>query len=117
MNESTRQREERIIGYVRSERLFQEAKFGQQDHPSVVKDNDPTLRCNRVGILSEEMAKLKCKERVAAGLLTWSHILIEEVAEAISAENERDRFHELRQVAAVVVAWMENIDRRAEEAQ
>ncbi|GGO64207.1 NUDIX hydrolase [Nonomuraea cavernae] len=59
-----------------------------------------------------DQAKRAVAEAVAAGRLTWRHILHEEVLEAF-AEDEAARLREeLIQVAAVAVKWAQALDRR-----
>lgn len=48
----------------------------------------------------------------AGGTGTWSDILVEELTEAIEADNDEDLRAELVQVAAVAVQWIAAIDRR-----
>ena len=101
------------------ERQRQESKWGQQDHPSV----DPILTgrnggatgdrlCQEYEIPSEERAKFLCDTAAKKNVLTWSHILVEEVSEVISAIDDKARREELIQVAAVVVEWIQSIDRK-----
>lgn len=90
-----------ILGDVIEERRRQVVKWGQQDHPS--GDTSPELQelCDRAQVL--------CKSSDD----TWPRILLEEVLEAfVEPEGPRLR-QELIQVAAVAVAWIEAIDRRA----
>jgi hypothetical protein len=47
------------------------------------------------------------------GTTTWKHILREEFLEAMAEEDPEQLREELVQVAAVAVAWIEAIDRRA----
>jgi hypothetical protein len=58
------------------------------------------------------MARNSNDRAVREGTLTWTHILEEEVCEAL-AETDQERLREeLVQVAAVACAWVECIDRR-----
>jgi hypothetical protein len=43
---------------------------------------------------------------------TWAAIFMEEVGEALQADNDADLRAELVQVAAVAMAWIDAIDRR-----
>lgn len=104
------------------ERRLQDEKWGIQEHPSVssniIKGPNSNLpeRINRhYGIPSIDKAKYYADEAAKKGDLTWSHIAVEELAEVVGAENEIHRRHELVQLAAVCVAWIESIDRKMEE--
>lgn len=95
---------------VLNERVRQDAKWGEQNHPSIgwQAKNEPRLEAvNWVQ---------KGNERdVRDGKLSWDNILLEEVYEAIAETDEARIREELVQVAAVAVAWIECIDRRAKK--
>jgi len=115
-------REASVLDEIAAERARQDAKWGEQNHPSL----DPVL-LNRPGgctpermaehyeIPTEARAKFLCQTNAERGTCTYAHILIEEVAEAIAAgvTSEAALRAELVQTAAVVVAWIEKIDRAA----
>lgn len=105
-----------ILREVWEERARQDAKFGaERDHPSVDPRyaHSPVLLTVIHGIPSEYGAKRACDNAFREGHGSWAHIAIEELVEAICAVGEQDRRAELVQVAAVAVAWIEAIDRRA----
>lgn len=57
-------------------------------------------------------ARIECNRATAAMEVTFMHILLEEVMEAL-AESDEDRLRaELIQVAAVAAKWVQAIDRR-----
>ena len=94
-----------IFAEIDAERARQDAKWGEQNHPS---------RSNELhGIMSADSARSMCDARFADGRGAWADIAVEELAEAIDAPDEVARRAELVQLAAVVVAWIECIDRRA----
>jgi hypothetical protein len=110
---------ESVLREVAAERVRQDAKWGQQNHPSV----DQTLArrrggctqermCEEYEIPSEDRAKQKCENATANGTVTYAHIAVEEMSEAVSAKYDTARRVELVQLAAVVVGWIEAIDRR-----
>lgn len=104
---------ENRIGYdVFAERRRQEEKWGEQNHPSV----HPAIGTS-YQIATESEAKHACACRARDGLLSWADIAIEELAEAIDAPGDATRRDELIQLAAVIVAWIENIDRNTEALQ
>lgn len=94
------------LGEVYAERERQDAKWGEQNHP----DGTAT------GMGEQRMADLArrlCDAAHKAGQGTWRHILDEEVREAFAEADPAKLRAELIQVAAVAVAWVEAIDRRA----
>jgi len=108
---------------IQAERLRQNKKWGEQNHPDV----DPVL-FNRPGgasperiaahleIPSANRARYLCDTAKKRGETTWSGILVEEIAEAVEAASmaNYDALRtELIQVAAVAIAWLEALDRRA----
>jgi len=107
-----------ITTEVIDECLRQVDKWGIQNHPSL----DCTLR-NREGgctplrmaqqyeVPSETRARQLLDNAARKGELTWAHILMEEVAEAIGTENIEDLRAELIQAIAVGVSWVASIDR------
>ena len=50
-------------------------------------------------------AREACDEAERAGQLTWRHVLLEEVYEALSEPDPVSLYRELAQVAAVAMAW------------
>ncbi len=106
-----------ILEEVKQERIRQDLKWGEQNHPSV----DLTLNsrhpypsdrmCEEYEIPTESRAKFLCENSFTDNHGTWAHILVEEVSETISSPNEELRREELIQLIAVAVAWVESIDR------
>lgn len=95
------------IAEVVRERIRQDAKWGEQNHPDGTGINGPTDRQ-----LADASRKL-CQSAAEAGMVTWRHILDEEMREAFAEPDPVALRAELVQVAAVAVAWIEAIDRRA----
>ena len=94
----------KVIHEVYAERVAQEAKWGEQNHPDGTSWDDWAFQ--------RDYARTECDTAHQAGEGTWRHILLEEVLEAF-AEDDPDKLRaELIQVAAVAVAWVEAIDRR-----
>lgn len=89
---------------IRYERERQEKKFGVQNH----KDGTgtPAFRGQAT------WHKNKCDKATIDGKLTFRHILLEEVHEALAERDPEKLKTELIQVAAVCKAWVEAIDRR-----
>ena len=95
-----------VLGEIAAERAAQDAKWGEQNHP------DGT-GVHFAEIVDADVAKMACQDAADGGYLDWLHILREEVAEAFAESNPVALRAELIQVAAVAVAWVEAIDRRA----
>ena len=89
---------------VVDERIRQDEKWGEQNHPD---GTNSTFRS------AAEQAKQVCDYHHRHGTGTWRHILHEEVCEAFAESDPAKLRAELIQVAAVAVAWVEAIDRRA----
>lgn len=114
----------KVLDEVRAERARQDEKWGVQDHP----DDDPTAwwynsrdrgarerRAAELEVPSEHRAQFLTESAARMRAVTWGHILVEELAEAVDAIGDSSALRaELIQVAAVAVAWIEAIDRRLE---
>lgn len=98
---------EQILAQVRGERIRQVAKWGKQVHPD---GTGPTYL--NVGAVEQAKAQCEFERETMPGGPSWRAILNEEVCEAF-VETDRERLRsELLQCAAVVVAWLEDIDGR-----
>lgn len=112
----------KIAQEVLDERIRQDAKWGEQNHPDV----DPVLMGRPGGCAPQRMAqeyeiptapraKQLCDIAARRGEQSWGSILVEEVAELIEAATLGDSVatrEEAIQVAAVAQQWVEAIDRR-----
>lgn len=125
----------RIFDEINQERVRQDAKWGEQNHPDV----DPVLTgrvggctvtrmCEEVGCPTPTRARANLEGEAKLGRATWSLIAMEEFAEVIEAatiaaqgdngtrpRRDAETRKELVQLAAVLVSWIEAHDRRAEE--
>lgn len=110
-----------VLDEVAAERQRQDARWGQQNHPSFLGDHSGVgswlLRSSYYGVPTEWDAKRNTEDRFRKGIGTYGDIFIEEVAEAIGASSEDRLREELVQCAAVAVAWIEAIDRRKAQEQ
>ncbi len=97
-----------ILEEVSLERIRQDSKWGEQSYESI------SFKV-KAGLYSEKHAKELCDNADKDGTLTWSHIAFEEFAEVIDAKTETLRREEIIQLCAVLVAWVENIDRNKEK--
>lgn len=82
----------------------QNFKWGEQNHP----DGTGLMLYH---VLADKTRK-RCDEAVANGKVTWRHILLEEVYEALAEDNPKTLSEELVQVAAVALQWVGAIQRR-----
>lgn len=101
-----------LLAEIWLERERQDAKWGEQNHLSVRGSEQDRAHLGSL-IASERLARGACEQAAREGRLTWLHIAIEELAEVLEAGPDGDaRREELVQLAAVIVAWIECLDRR-----
>lgn len=104
---------ERVLQEVRIERLAQEAKWGQQDHPWHVPKLTVQAAREELGLPTAAHARNYVEDLVRHQECSYAAILVEEVCEAVECGDDASARAELVQVAAVAVAIVEAIDRRA----
>lgn len=92
------------LNQVLAERLRQNERFGEQNHPDGTGLTEDKLKA--------KVARQMCDVMTARNLLAWRDILLEEVYEALAESDEDRLYEELIQVAAVAAAWAEAIQRR-----
>lgn len=115
---------ESVLQGVAAERLRQEAKWGEQNHPNgtgaeglLLDDvSDPRHGIRRFKALRND-AIVQTDLRATDGTLTYADIFVEEVFEALAEEDPARLRAELIQCAAVAVAWVEKIDRDKDKEQ
>jgi hypothetical protein len=90
---------------IEEERLRQDAKWGEQNHPSRFPGCTPLIG-------TADHVRALCDLRFANKCGSWADIACEELAEACDETDEARVREELVQLAAVCVAWIECIDRR-----
>lgn len=113
---------EAVLQEVRRERARQDAKWGEQNHPDahpVLLSRDGGVTPRRLaeehGVPTGTRARQMCQTAGARGEVSFMHILVEEIGEALDEVALGDASalrEELVQSAAVLVAWIEGIDRR-----
>ncbi len=109
--------EERVFPAMRAERQKQVDKWGDQSHyPSVDVAKvyfGGVPQVGTYGVQSGDNARVACDEAFKQGEGTWSHILIEEVAEVVEAAAVHGDGPELReelvQVMTVCAAWLQKL--------
>ena len=89
----------RVLGDVEAERHRQHGRFGVQNL------TDGTGGARSAGVAGK--ARRDCDRAAVDGSLSWRHVLVEEVAEAMAETDTASLRAELVQVAAVAVAWLE----------
>lgn len=92
-----------ILRAIRRERLNQDAKWGEQNHP-----NGTGSRWSAYAGYFRAVCNFRAREKT----LTWRDILLEEVYEALAESKPEALREELIQVAAVATNWIEAIDRK-----
>lgn len=105
-----------VVADVAAERDRQDAQWGQQSHPD---GTGPDVQLGMIGWAKPyrdwaTSLQEATDDAAKRGEVTWGHILLEEVFEAL-AEDAPERLRaELVQVAAVAQQWVEAIDLREE---
>jgi hypothetical protein len=93
-----------VLDQIAAERIRQNEKWGEQNHPDGTGGQRWRDAANRVRSEVDDDAR--------AGRTTWNGIIREELFEAL-AETDWARLRaELVQIAAVAVCWIESGDRR-----
>jgi len=109
-----------VLREVTAERAAQDAKWGEQNHPDGTGENwvaklHPALGWSPKLTAAQHaawLARVACQRDAKKGTTTWTGIALEEVAEAFAETDTAALRGELVQIAAVMVAWIEAIDRR-----
>lgn len=99
---------DRVLADITAEREAQHAVWGMQHH---LPDGTGSQWRNRA-----DAARRACERAAASGRLSWRHILLEEVAEALAEDDPALLRGELVQVGAVVAQWLQAIDHRGTHA-
>lgn len=96
----------RVLTSVERELYRQDELWGEQNHPDGTGD---------WAAISAEIYRRDTETAAKGGYITYRHILLEEVYEAM-AESDRNKLKtELIQVAAVAVAWVEKLIREEQK--
>lgn len=106
----------RVLADIVRERVAQEEKWGQQNHPDGTGETWEFCSGQHDGWAEEaaDDARRRCQEAPERPWGdTYALILNEEVAEAFAEQDPVALRAELVQVAAVAAAWVEKLDREA----
>lgn len=95
---------ERPLTAIRHERGRQDAKWGEQNHPDGTGESGAAERRD----IQRQLVDLQAQH----GLSNWADILREELYEALAEADPAPLRKELVQAGAVIVAWIEHLDRR-----
>jgi hypothetical protein len=98
----------KVLAEIADERDRQDAKWGEQNHPDGTGHQGDRVM--------SDYLRTRCQRRFEQGAGTWRDILQEEMGEAYAESEPANLRSELIQLAAVVVAWVEAIDRRSRPA-
>lgn len=109
-----------VYDEINAERGRQDRKWGEQNHPNV----DPVLAARpataqRIAeeheIPTADRAKFLCRTAALRHQCSWTAIAVEELCEAVEVHDNPERLREeLIQLAAVIVQWIQAIDRNKE---
>ena len=91
----------RVLQNIDHERSRQIDKWGEQHHPNGTDVENAGRR---------DFYRARCDQRARDGEGTWWDILLEETYEAAAEIDPETLRKELVQVAAVCVAWIEDLD-------
>lgn len=97
---------------VQEELVRQEERWGEQNWPDGTGPEVLDANSGEWFAHVAASAKYLCDRAAADGCLTWRHILLEEVFEAMAESDEGSLLTELNQVAAVAAQWRKSIRRR-----
>jgi hypothetical protein len=97
----------KVLPKIIDEMHAQRAKWGEQNHP----DGTGPLGFQKHIKDVADRYRLVCQAAAADGTLTWRHIFMEEVFEAL-AETEDELETEIIQVMAVCASWLAARHRR-----
>lgn len=98
----------RVLEELAQERWRQDKKWGEQNHPDGTGPQG--FHVHVAGVA--DRYRTECQAAAQAGVVTYRHIFLEEVWEAMAEQDPAKLRTELVQAAAVAVAWVEAIDRR-----
>ena len=104
-----------IFDQVNTERWRQLEKWGEQSHPDMWEESPQGLAFSRsqfVLFAERYRAVNDYAAEASDGSLDWAGILLEEIYEALAEEDPTKLREELIQSAAVITAWIEDIDSR-----
>lgn len=103
---------ERVLKEVLKERQRQLEKWGRQTHPDHVGPDHRMVG----GKKNKAVATMLKHFNDTYQNPYWSLILAEEFYEAVESEQVEDLRRELIEVAAVAVAWVEDLDTRSDDS-
>ena len=112
----------RIFGEVNKERVKQLTKWGVQNWPGIDQtllhrkgSCTPQQMCEDYEIPTEERAQMVTDLKQDRGDLTYAQITIEELCEAVSEFDPQKQRYELIQTVAVLMGWIDCLDRHMME--
>jgi hypothetical protein len=114
----------RVLADVAEERRRQDEKWGPPQARGYTDVSErgpgfhdaPEIVAARHGIPTADVARNACEEAMASKTCSWAHVLTEELAEAVEVGAQyvagKKLRKELVQIAAVAIAWIEDLDGR-----
>jgi len=109
------EQEESIIRDLLLERQRQDDMWGVQDYPSVVQHADPYRSVTETyGLPSANTAREDVEISREMNYISWAGVATEELCEVVECKNDIERREELVQLGALIIAWIECIDRKTQ---
>lgn len=106
-----RQIQSNILRDVLTERMNQQKKWGYQNFPFTKPGIQPSMLPGVYLLPPEQSAKHMCNIQEITKSLTYGHLIVEELVEAIVAPTPEQQRQELIQLLAVILQCVESIDR------
>lgn len=107
-----------VVADVLLERSEMLDRWGDPTYPSVVEISPSgdrelgEIQTGVYGLPPAREARAATEASRGAGTLTWGRIATQSLADAVAATDEVDRRAQIVQLAAVALAWVEDLDRR-----
>lgn len=102
-----------VLADIAAERARQDVKWGPQSYPDGTDPDAHWVWWTGDAVQQANQARQACERAHRDGHLTWRGIAREEWAEALACQPETAELREeLIQNAAVLVAWIQDLDRR-----
>jgi hypothetical protein len=101
----------KILGEIRRERFIQE-RTDPVDNVTIGKLSDFVDGTSIHWAAVAEQMRISTTLAARVNGVTWVHLVVEQVYSAMGETNDKNLRAELLQLAAVIVAWIEALDRR-----
>ena len=107
-----------VVSDVLVERATMLSRWGDPSYPSVAGlSYSVEARVGLYDLPTPEKARAETEGLRGSGDLDWATISVQSLSDAVSASDETARRIEVVQLAAVALAWVEDIDRQRRAAE